>query len=96
VAADGSRHRLAGVTFSPELLRVAPDELVAFLAAGGGRGMQFAPDAAFPSGHAAEVRIHYSCGNTFFPMLLPEPLPGYVKRDLGEVLSRVVAGDSSR
>ncbi len=45
-------------------------------------------NSAFPSGYAIEVRNRYGCGNTFFPRWLPQRLPKYQMKDLGEVLRR--------
>lgn len=94
VAKDGSRHALRHFSFSPAFVAKRPDErddLLRFI----GHPLLFLPDDSMPSGYVSEYRCRYSCGNTWFPSLLPARLPNHLKcdmalalRDLGEHGSR--------
>lgn len=89
VASDGSRHPVAGVEFQPEFLALPPEEqrwrMDRFE-----KPLRFSPDATRPSGYAAEHRIGYFCGNSFFPRFLPKNLPKYRTEDLAVTLDWLV------
>ncbi|WP_265596236.1 hypothetical protein [Verrucomicrobium sp. BvORR106] len=97
VATDGSKHAVPGIAFMPDtpemeleaMERDDPDHRSAFAASR--RPFRFAADPSSPGGYLAEVRIEYSCGNTFFPEhLLPRRLPSHRVRDVTKALRNYV------
>ena len=88
VATDGSRHAVLGTSFVAEITSLPPDEQRLMISPFRER-IGFRPDSASPSGFIACTRIHYWCGNTYFPRFLPSRLPRYRTDDLASVLRRV-------
>ena len=87
VAIDGSRHPVPDVEFSSGFEKI-PADLVAKSFDRRGEPVRFAKDGESPSGYAAERRIEYWCGNTWFPSFFPRRLPTHERVDLALVLSR--------
>jgi hypothetical protein len=85
VCTDGSRIAIPGIRFRPNALTDNHEQLL-WTINRSADPVRIMADPSQPSGYAAEVRVCYSCGNTFFPQFLPEKLPAYVKQDVADVL----------
>lgn len=85
VATDGSRHVVPGLVFQPGREKI-PAQFLALAFDRLGEPLRFAKDPASPSGYAAEHRISYWCGNTWFPRFFPRQLPTHKREDLALTL----------
>lgn len=88
IATDGSRHMVRGVSFYPEIATMAAEEQIAIIDPRR-EPLRFEPSDESPSGYVGEVRIHYQCGNTWFPRPLPRSLPSHEVEDVAKMLRLV-------
>ncbi|MBL9115686.1 MAG: hypothetical protein JNJ83_11820 [Verrucomicrobiaceae bacterium] len=93
VCTDGSKHPVAGIKFSPEILALPVEDQREAIDRTG-QPLRFAPDSDRPSGYTVEHRIDYFCGNSFFPSFFPRDLPSHRKEDLAVALRWLVTADA--
>lgn len=85
VATDGSRHPLPGVVFREGLGRI-PFYEQARMFDRLREPLRFAKAGDLPGGYAAERRMLYWCGNTWFPRFFPRRLPSHERADVLRVI----------
>jgi hypothetical protein len=94
VTSEGDRLIVKGVVFEPWTTDSRIEDLPKFF--NDSKPLRICIDPGQPSGIAFERRIHYFCGNTFFPRFFPKPLPRYKISDFGQALvGRMLAKESS-
>lgn len=91
VATDGKKYSLRNEEFIQELTQMPRDQIIQLVnRTGSPLKFKSAETDLYPSGFVAEQRIHYWCGNSWFPRFFPGTLPSHRKADLREVLHNVI------
>lgn len=91
VATDGKKYSLRNEEFIQEITQIPRDQIIELIdRAGSSLKFKSAETDLYPSGFVAEQRIHYWCGNSWFPRFFPGTLPSHRRADLREVLHNVI------